>query len=166
MSGLKRLQVLVVDDNRHMRAITSEILASAGFGLTHQAESGPEGLRRLAETPMDLVIVDYKMAPMDGIAFVRQLRARPSSRFVPVIMLTGHANWRRVREARDAGVTEFMVKPIAPRLLLERIESLIERPRPFVVAEAYTGPCRRRRADAAYAGERRRAADQPVEIDA
>ena len=166
MTGLKGVQVLVVDDNRHMRDITLKILASAGFGGLHQAASAPEAMRRLAETPMDLAIVDYKMAPIDGIDMVRQIRRRASTQYLPVIMLTGHANWRRVREARDAGVTEFMVKPISPRILLERIEALIRRPRPFVVAEGFTGPCRRRRADPGYVGARRRATDHMFELDA
>jgi DNA-binding response OmpR family regulator len=65
--------------------------------------------------------------------------------FVPIIMLTGHTEMHRVIEARDAGVHEFLAKPISAKGLYSRVKSIIERPRPFIRAGLYFGPDRRRR---------------------
>jgi len=75
-------------------------------------------------------------------------------------MLTGHTEMNRVVEARDAGVHEFLAKPISVKGLYSRIRSIIERPRPFVRAGLYFGPDRRRRDNPAYmGGERRKAVE-------
>ncbi len=74
-------------------------------------------------------------------------------------MLTGHAARARVEEARDAGVTEFVVKPVTARAVLDRINAVILRPRHFVRTSEYFGPDRRRRQDPAYQGPWRRSGD-------
>jgi DNA-binding NtrC family response regulator len=81
---------------------------------------------------------------------------------VPVIMITGHSTIRRVAEARDVGVTEFLSKPVTARGVIERINRVVENPRPFVRTGDYFGPDRRRRQDAAYQGPFRRANDKPT----
>ena len=75
-------------------------------------------------------------------------------------MMTGHSARSRVYEARDAGVTEFVVKPVNARTLLDRIMAVIYRPRPFVRTKSYFGPDRRRRADPNFSGPFRRIADE------
>ncbi len=77
----------------------------------------------------------------------------------PVIMITGHSTMKRVNEARDVGVTEFLSKPVTARGVLERINRVVENPRPFVRTGDYFGPDRRRRNDPAYEGPKRRASD-------
>jgi DNA-binding response OmpR family regulator len=77
--------------------------------------------------------------------------------FVPIIMLTGHSEKRRVTAARDAGVTEFLAKPLSAKALYERIVNVVVNPRPFVKTRTYFGPDRRRNAGAGtYAGPERR----------
>ncbi len=95
---------------------------------------------------------------MDGLEFVRLVRTDTESPnpFVPVIMLTAHTEAKRVVEARDAGVTEFLAKPISAHQLYSRILAVIERPRPFIRAKAYVGPERRRRQDPKRKGPERR----------
>lgn len=161
MQGLERLQVLIADDNREMRAITATILRSAGFRHLREADSGREALAALAYFPADLAIVDFKMTPMNGVEFTRRVRQGPDSPnpYLPIIMLTGHARADRVGAARDAGVTEFLAKPITARTLLGRIETIILKPRPFAASSDYSGPCRRRREAPDYEGPRRRSAD-------
>jgi DNA-binding response OmpR family regulator len=73
--------------------------------------------------------------------------------------MTGHSEKSRVVEARDAGVTEFVAKPLTARSVLERLQAVIYRPRPFVRSAGYFGPDRRRRDEIAYNGPWRRAAD-------
>jgi DNA-binding response OmpR family regulator len=80
-------------------------------------------------------------------------------------MLTGHSERHRVEAARDAGVTEFLAKPITAVNLLTRITEIVERPRAFVRCDSYFGPDRRRRTFEDYAGPWRRADDfQDVDV--
>ena len=150
------LRFLLVDDNHHMRAIVAAILRSAGARHICEAQDGAEALASLMHFQPDIAIADFKMAPMDGVEFVRQVRAGKTP-YLPVIMMTGFSDRGRVMEARDAGVTEMVVKPITARSLLERIESVVLRPRPYVRSETYFGPCRRRTDSRNYDGEERRA---------
>jgi len=149
------LRFLLVDDNHHMRAIVAAILRSAGARSLREAEDGIEGLDSLRQWPSDIAIVDFKMARMDGVEFVRKVR-QGRDPYMPVIMMTGFSDRGRIVEARDAGVSEILAKPITARSLLERVESVVLQPRPFVRSESYFGPCRRRRGGALYVGEERR----------
>jgi DNA-binding NtrC family response regulator len=74
-------------------------------------------------------------------------------------MITGHSTLQRVSEARDAGISEFLAKPVTARGLLERLHQAVSHPRAFVKATEYFGPDRRRRADPAWSGPWRRSAD-------
>ena len=161
------LKILVVDDNHHMRVLLSEILRAIGCRHIREANDGAEGLQVLRNHQIDIVITDLAMQPLDGIDFVRLLRNSPDSPhpMIPVIMITGHATQRRVADARDAGVTEFLAKPLTARGVVERIRLVIEHPRPFVRTEAYFGPDRRRRADPHYPGPFRRSTDAKDEED-
>ena len=161
MSALHSLQVLLVDDNQHMRAIVAAILKGAGIGRTYEVADGSEALRVLRERSIDLAIVDFNMFPLDGVEFTRLVRNSPDSAnpYLPIIMMTGHSEKHRVYEARDAGVTEFVVKPITAKAVFDRIQAVIMRPRPFVKTDDYFGPDRRRTHSANYKGQRRRSTD-------
>lgn len=165
MASLHSLQVLLVDDNQHMRAITAAILHSAGMQRVREAPDGAAALDVLREHAVDLAIVDFNMFPLDGVEFTRLVRNSPDSAnpYLPIIMMTGHSEKSRVTEARDAGVTEFVAKPITAKAVLERIQAVILRPRPFVKAETYFGPCRRRTGGGAYRGPLRRSTDRRPE---
>jgi two-component system chemotaxis response regulator CheY len=162
MASLGALKVLLVDDNPHMRTITSAVLQSAGIRLVREASDGGAALEVLRHHPIDLVIVDFKMFPLDGVAFTRLVRNSPDTAnpYLPIIMMTGHSEKSRIVEARDAGVTEFVVKPITAKAILDRIQAVIFHPRPFVKTEDYFGPDRRRTQSPNYKGPMRRARDQ------
>ena len=84
---------------------------------------------------------------MDGIELTRQLR-RPSSgpnALVPVIVVSAHNDKIRVKEALEAGVTDFLLKPVSCKALGQRLTALIERPKPIIKLASYYGPDRRRR---------------------
>jgi len=161
MSSLQSLNVLLVDDNQNMRTIAAAVLHSAGIREVREAPDGAAGYDILRRQPVDVAIIDFNMFPMDGVAFTRMVRSDPHSPniYLPIIMMTGHSEASRVREARDAGVTEFLVKPITAKAVLDRIHAVIFKPRPFVKTETYFGPSRRRRQVADYAGPFRRASD-------
>jgi two-component system chemotaxis response regulator CheY len=159
------LKILLVDDNQHMRLLLAEILRALGVRRIYEAQDGAEALGMMREIEMDLVMTDLTMGPLDGIDFVNLLRNSPDSPnpFAPVIMITGHSTMRRVAEARDAGVNEFLAKPVTARGVIHRINLLIEHPRPFIRCAGYFGPDRRRRQDPAFTGPWRRQGDPGVE---
>ncbi len=164
MSGFESLRILLVDDNQHMRAIVTMILEGIGVKHVRETRDGSEALEVLRDWPADMAIADFQMFPMDGVEFTRLVRNSPDSRnpYLPIIMMTGHSEQSRVMEARDAGVTEFLVKPLTAKAVIERINVVIFRPRPFVRTAGYFGPDRRRRNDPAFAGPWRRAGDEKI----
>ena len=161
-TGLEALSVLLADDNPHMREIVGVLLNNYGIKQIRAVHDGGQALEMLHVWQPDLAIVDFKMEPVDGVEFTRFVRNSADSRnpYLPIIMMTGHSARSRVYEARDSGVTEFVVKPVNARTLLDRIMAVIYRPRPFVRTKTYFGPDRRRRADPAFNGPFRRASDQ------
>ena len=96
---------------------------------------------------------------MDGLEFTRKVRLSRESPnvFTPIIMVSGHSERGRIIAARDTGVNEFVVKPISAQSLFDRIQAVIERPRPFVRVKRYFGPDRRRKT-VEHGGEERRVA--------
>lgn len=161
---LHRITILVVEDNPPMLEIAKSLLLTFGVGHVIGAPNGEIGYKRFVEYNPDIVIADWMMKPIDGISFTRQIRNSPDSpnAYVPVILMTGFSERRRVLQARDAGVTEFLVKPFNARDLYKRIAQVIERPRQFVRSGDFFGPDRRRSRDAGisnYAGPFRREGD-------
>ncbi len=143
--GLEALRVLLIDDNHHMRAIVGTILKGLGVRHLREAADGADGLQALREWPADLAIVDFRMEPLDGATFTRMVRNAKDSKnpYLPIIMMTGFADRSRVFEARDAGITEIIAKPLTARAIIEKIETVILKPRPFVRTDDYFGPMRR-----------------------
>lgn len=159
--GLGALRILVVDDNEQMRTIIGTVLAAVGVRRLYYATDGRHGLDQLMREPVDVAYVDYEMPVMNGLDFISRVRALPGeARYLPIIMLTGHSDLPRLNAARDRGVNEFLAKPVTARDILKRLEAVIIRPRPYVAAEDFFGPDRRRRSPAGYGGPLRRAADQ------
>jgi CheY-like chemotaxis protein len=153
-----RLKVLVVDDNAHMRKLVVTILQAFGISQIFESENGERAWTALRESNPDICIVDWLMEGMSGLELVQKIRTDPSSPnpFVPVIMLTGHTHMDLVRQARDAGINEFIAKPVSVKTMMQRLVSVIENPRPFVRTKSYFGPCRRRRGAEEYRGPERR----------
>ena len=143
-----------------MLELTKGLLNSFGVGKIVGAHNGEVGYRRFCESNPDLILVDWMMEGMDGLEFTRKIRQDRLSPnpFVPVVLMTGFSEKSRVIQARDIGVTEFLVKPFTARDLYKRMVQIIERPRQFVRSEDFFGPDRRRRrmADEDYKGPKRR----------
>jgi two-component system, chemotaxis family, chemotaxis protein CheY len=162
MSGLEYVQVLIVDDNRQMRTLVKALLRA--FGLRRCLETGDaaEALEILRTAPVDLIITDFLMQPIDGVEYTRMVRRAPDSSnpFVPIIMMTGFSERSKVRMARDAGVNSFLVKPISAKSLQDHLTAAVLDPRPFVRSASYFGPDRRSVHDPKYAGPLRRMTDQ------
>ena len=159
--NLERLNFLVVDDNKHMRNLVKSILGALGVRTIMEAADGADALKELRHFAADIIILDWNMDPLDGLDLTRMVRqpADSANPFVPIIMLTGHTEMKRVIEARDSGINEFLAKPVSAKRLYERIKSVIEKPRSFIEVKgmtAYFGPDRRRRPMPGYKGLERR----------
>jgi two-component system, chemotaxis family, chemotaxis protein CheY len=156
----ENLRILIVEDSRHMRRLLHDMLGRYGVRHRLQAGNGAEAMNILLGNNVDLILSDLCMEPMDGIELTRRVREStlPFAK-VPIIIISGHAQRRRVAAARDAGATEFLVKPISPRDLKSRITEITKFPRQFITCDAYAGPDRRRKIRKHYYGPFRRTDD-------
>jgi DNA-binding response OmpR family regulator len=156
---LSRVRILVVDDNRQAAELVKSILGGVGAVDIRHALTAVEAFNFLRNEMIDLVVLDQNLgAGGDGLELVRRIRNDPASPnpYVAILMLTGHADERRVLAARDVGANEFLAKPFNVTTLLRRIEALIFNNRGFVRSPGYFGPDRRRREDRDYTGAERR----------
>ena len=146
-SDLSDLTVMIVDDNDHMRRLLRSILEALSVTQEREAANGVTALNDSKLVIPDVIITDMMMEPVNGLEFTRLLRddlAHPATR-VPVLMITGYSEKQHVEAARDAGVTEFLAKPVTVKGVGARLNSLLTNPRPFVRTQTFTGPDRRRR---------------------
>jgi two-component system chemotaxis response regulator CheY len=159
-----KVSILVVEDNQQMALMVKSILLTFGIGNVYIARNGQEGFDAFCKYNTDIVIADWMMKPVNGIEFTRIVRneARSPNPFVPIILMTGFSEKKRVTEARDAGVTEFLVKPFVAKDLYKRIAQVIERPRQFVRCTDYFGPDRRRKTDDMFSGPWQRVDDNKI----
>ena len=153
-----KLRFLIVDDNAHMRRILRTLLHGLGSREVFEAEDGAAGLDKFTHYTPDIVFIDWAMPIFDGLEFAQMIRQPEANTnpFVPLIMVTGHSERKHVTTARDAGITEFMVKPVSAKVLHQRIVNVIANPRPFIKTKSYFGPDRRRNTASNYAGPERR----------
>ena len=121
-----------------------------------------DAFKEIKQHVPDLIITDWEMSPLDGLDLIRMIRKANDSpnNFIPIILLTAHADAKRVMEARDAGVNEVVAKPISASALGKRIDASLNHPRSFVRTENYFGPDRRRQNLGPPQGKRERRHDQ------
>jgi len=151
-----------------MRTILQMSLGACGLGNVALTASGGEAFDVIVVTRPDLVVTDWRMSGGGGIDLTRRVRTAPDSpdRFLPVVMLSGYAHLEHVKEARDAGVTDFLVKPVTSKNLLARLVAVIENPRPFISTPSFFGPNRRNKRNPNYDGPNNRTvepAETPLE---
>lgn len=144
---LKGIHVLVVDDDALTVKLIHETLSIFGFGSVTCISDPQEAVDLVEEKRFGFIITDWRMGEFDGGEWVRQIRANRNSpnRLVPIILITGRGTLQEVKMARDAGVTEFILKPFSVKVLREKIIEIVEHPRNFIISRNYTGPDRRRK---------------------
>lgn len=160
-----KLRVLIIEDTLPMAKLMSSVLTSLGATDITLQPNGETGFEAFCRTNPDIVIADWEMSPMNGIALTRLIRTdtRSPNRMVPIILVTGYSALIRVAEARDSGVTEFLVKPFSASDISKRIAHVINKPRDFIDTADYFGPDRRRRTLPNFKGPFRRA-DDPANL--
>jgi CheY-like chemotaxis protein/phosphoribosyl 1,2-cyclic phosphodiesterase len=122
----RRFHILVVDDQPDTLTLIVRALQADHYTVS-KATSGPEALRMIDEHIPDLVVLDYKMAGMDGLAVMKALRARPATLALPVLMLTAMTDEPSTRAAFDAGVTDYVTKPFSIPQLSARVRACLAR---------------------------------------
>jgi len=135
-------QVVVVDDDASVRKVVKAMLTSMGVGIIWEAGDGVAGLEIVRKAGADVVILDWEMPRMEGPDFMRTLRSPDTFPHpaVPVIMLTAHNEYSKVKEAISVGINEFLLKPVSSKNLLERMVSVLFNPQPIIRKGSYYGP--------------------------
>ena len=142
---LQDIRILIADDDKLILRLITDVLNHLGFSDTTHANTGREAINLIKRQKFDFVITDWRMPDLEGIGLIQFIRSSgecPSPR-IPIILLTGNAGSNYIYQARDAGVTEYMIKPFSAQQLVRRIKAIIENPRSFIEAPSYNGPNRR-----------------------
>ncbi len=124
---MSEIRALIVDDSSVMRKIIERSLRQAGVPLmaVHEAGSGSDGLALLKIQPVDLILSDINMPSMDGLEFLRQIRAQNLAPGVPVVMITTESSEEHVRQAIEAGAKGYIRKPFTADQVKERVLPLV-----------------------------------------
>ncbi|WP_207541081.1 phosphate regulon transcriptional regulator PhoB [Sabulicella rubraurantiaca] len=130
--GGTRPSILVVEDEAALLTLLRYNLEKQGFRV-EEATDGQEALLRIAESKPDLVLLDWMLPSLSGIEVCRQIRRRPATRDLPVIMVTARTENMDTVRALDTGADDYITKPFAVEALLARIRALLRRS--AVVAE-------------------------------
>lgn len=137
-----RATILIIEDDQPIRELLSFTLESAGY-LPVEAASAEEGLVRLKDELPHLVMIDWMLPGMDGLALSRLLRQNKRTRELPIIMLTARGDETDRIEGLDAGADDYVTKPFSPRELLARVKAVLRRRAPEYGDTHFTiGPIR------------------------
>ncbi len=128
MSNLSlSMKVLVVEDQLSVRQIIKNGLGNIGYKDIHEALNGEEGLAKLKAGGFGLVIADWNMPVMTGIELLRAVRADPTLKSIPFLMVTAERLQENIIEAIQAGVSVYLVKPFSEDNLREKLEKVFEK---------------------------------------
>jgi two-component system chemotaxis response regulator CheY len=121
------MKILIVDDFSTMRRIIKNLLRDLGFNNTDEADDGNTGLPKLQVGKFDFLVTDWNMPGMTGIDLLREVRADPRLKTLPVLMVTAEAKKEQIILAAQEGVNGYIVKPFTAQTLKEKIEKIFER---------------------------------------
>lgn len=162
----RTLNVLVLDANSFSRGLIGEILRSLDVTNVFVARDEMSAMHHLYEQAIDVILISSDEGDsIDALGAIRNLRRLADNRLrrVPVVLVTAGLTRQLVINGRDAGADEFLAKPISPVAMRQRLEMVVETPRPFIDCSVYVGPCRRRKNPADYHGAKRRTGERSDE---
>lgn len=122
----KNIKILSVDDFSTMRRIVKNLLKQLGYNNVDEAENGEAALELLRETKFDLIISDWNMPVKTGIELLRDVRADPSLKHIPFLMVTAEAEKDNVLEAMEAGVNNYILKPFTAKILEDKLRAVFD----------------------------------------
>jgi two-component system chemotaxis response regulator CheY len=118
------MKILIVDDDRTTRKLLSLYLKGYGFDVV-TAENGLEGLEKLGSETIQLVVSDLNMPYMDGIEFIKTMKANPDTADIPALMLTTETDEEEKRRAAAAGVDVYLSKPVTSDVVALKIRQML-----------------------------------------
>lgn len=125
MPKAKEISVLLVEDQMSMRLLARQALQTIGFSQITEARNGREAMLLLDRESFGLVLSDWNMEDVDGLTLLKLVRRHPRTSKLPFIMLTGNADRDKVKIAIDAGVSNYIVKPVDIITMRKRIEMVM-----------------------------------------
>lgn len=124
MTVNKNMNILVVEDNTTMRRIVREQVKQLGFSQCDEAIDGTDALKKLAEKPYHFIISDWHMQPMTGFQLLKEVRASEKLRHIPFLMVTAESKPENIIAAKQAGVSNYIIKPFNAVTLKAKIVSI------------------------------------------
>lgn len=121
----KTMNILIVDDYKTMLRIIRNLLKQLDFDNVEEASDGTEALAKLRAGNFGLVISDWNMEPMTGLELLKEVRADQRLKNLPFIMITAESKTENVIAAKQAGVSNYIVKPFNAETLREKIEKVL-----------------------------------------
>ncbi len=145
-SLFSKVNIVIADPDLKVATLAKKILNTLGCNRIYTVHDGADVLKLMKEEKIDIVITDWQLKHISGIDLAVHLRQSLDSpnRMVPIIMLTSRNERIDIEAARDAGITEYLIKPFSSRTLLERLYAIVEEPRSFILSRNFVGPDRRR----------------------
>jgi len=128
-------RVLLVEDDRHNRAIAAAVLRAEGFEV-FEASDGEQALERVGGVRPDVVLLDLSLPKLDGTTVARRLKADPELRAIPLVALTAHALAGDEEKAREAGCDAYLAKPVDPEAIVRTVSDWVGRRPPCRSARA------------------------------
>ena len=123
----RNIKILVVDDFSTMRRIVKNLLQELGFNNIQEADDGNTALPMLKANKFDFVVTDWNMPGMTGIELLKAIRADPSLKSTPVLMVTAENSREQIIEAAQSGVNGYIIKPFTAQTLEEKLGKIFER---------------------------------------
>lgn len=144
--NLQKLNVLVVEGHQMMRRVMRDVMTALGVQNVEVVTANDLDNPENAHFQPDVIFTDWS-PNCDGLEIIKQIRdkKRDFDRYIPIVMVSAYTELKQVCMARDAGITEFLAKPISATLIYRRICAMVENPRDFVETGTFFGPDRRRR---------------------
>ncbi len=127
MPDPSKIKFLVVDDFSTMRRIVRNLLKELGYVNADEAEDGAIALQKLKNAPFDFVVSDWNMPNMDGLQLLQAVRADPSLKHLPVLMITAEAKKENIIAAAQSGANGYIVKPFTAATLNEKLSKIFEK---------------------------------------
>ena len=125
MAADKTIRILLVDDQRTVTMLAASMLRQLGFAAIDEAADGGAALAKLRDAKYDLILSDWNMAPMDGLAFLQAVRADPATAALPFLMVSTESRPEKIAEARTAGATGYMTKPFSAAGLRDALAAIL-----------------------------------------
>ena len=122
--------ILIVDDSTPMRAVIKKVIRASGFevGAFFEAANGAEALSMADENWLDLVLTDYNMPDMDGLALLKRMKADECMQTIPVVMVTTEGSHERIDDFLAHGAAAYIKKPFTPEAIRQTLNNLLGEP--------------------------------------